>query len=227
MKVTPQLLFTLLEIVETNIQPVTHEGILQGNPLFGAAILSKPDLKPITISTNNSTYSPLFHGETNCIHEYYTVTYPDAASRPNLGETIFLTTHEPCSFCSSLMAWTNVTEFYYLFTHEESRDLFGFSGDIDILENVYRVQGYETPEQMKQRARYNRENSFFSARSIAGLINQVNGTEKDMLLKKMEGAKDIWRGLHQEYLDIKRPNQSNKTHHSSLCGSKPTVLPSN
>lgn len=207
------LLLTLLQVIQTSIVPITHEAILLGNPLFGAAILSRSNLHPLTVSTNNGTVSPLLHGELNCIQQYFTVTFPDRACRPNPGnDTIFLATHEPCSLCLSAIAWAGFHEFYYLFTHEESRDLFGFGGDIDILEQVFRVQGHETQDQVRHRALYNRNNNYFSGRSIADMIEKLgNATAKSMLAKKMQDVKGIYNGLHQEWLNVTRANQSSST----------------
>lgn len=201
---TTSLLFSLLQVVQESIAPVTKEAIQLGNPLFGAAVLARDSLRPLTIATNNGTVSPLLHGELNCIQKFFTVTYPKASCRPNpANDTIFLATHEPCSLCMSAIAWAGFHDFYYLFTHQETADLFGFGDDIDVLEQVFRVQGHETQEQVAQRDLYNRENKYFTSRSIALLIDKVdNQTEKDTLKARMQEVKQMYNEMHQEWLKV-------------------------
>ncbi|HEN5632231.1 TPA: hypothetical protein U6353_001088, partial [Legionella pneumophila] len=45
----------LLAITEQTIVPMTQKSILQGNKIFGAAILNKADLSLIIASTNHET----------------------------------------------------------------------------------------------------------------------------------------------------------------------------
>ncbi|KAJ2982338.1 hypothetical protein NQ176_g1453 [Zarea fungicola] len=66
------LLSTLLRTVEDEIIPLTRDGVSSGSKVFGAAILSRKDLKPLTVATNNERISPLLHGEINCIQEFFT-----------------------------------------------------------------------------------------------------------------------------------------------------------
>ena len=141
------LLSTLLRTIENDIVPLTAKGVSSGSKLFGAAILSRDGLKPLTVSTNNERISPLFHGEIACIQDFFTRDFPDPATRPSpQKDCIFLATHEPCSLCLSGITWSGFSEFYYLFTYEDSRDLFSIPYDIDILQEVFRVQGSESDE---------------------------------------------------------------------------------
>ena len=50
---------------------------------------------------------------------------------------IFLATHEPCSLCLSAITWTGFDNFYYLFSHEDSRDSFAIPHDLKILKEVF------------------------------------------------------------------------------------------
>jgi tRNA(Arg) A34 adenosine deaminase TadA len=139
------LVSALFRTVEESIVPLTRKGVSSGSKVFGAAILARDDLKTSTAATNNEHVSPLFHGEIACIQQFFAVDYPDPTTRPNPGkDRIFFATHEPCSLCLSGITWSGFNEFYYLFTYEDSRDLFSIPYDIDMIEQVFRVQGEET-----------------------------------------------------------------------------------
>src|SRR5271155_5735853 len=121
-KPTPKdLLSALLSITETSIVPLTRSKVSSGSKLFGAAILSKGSLSPVTVATNNERESPLLHGEINCIQTFFA---SPKEGRPETKDCIFFATHEPCSLCLSGITWSGFNEFYYLFTYEDSRDLF-------------------------------------------------------------------------------------------------------
>ncbi|EJP61265.1 cytidine and deoxycytidylate deaminase zinc-binding region [Beauveria bassiana ARSEF 2860] len=185
-----QLIPALLNTVENDIVPLTAKGVASGSKVFGAAILSRSTLSPLTVATNNEQVSPLLHGEINCIQKFFTVDYKPPKPRPNPKDTIFLATHEPCSLCLSGITWSGFNEFYYLFTYEDSKNIFKIPYDIDILESVYRVQGHETAEQLKERPLYNKTNKFFKARSINDLVDDLQD----------EGEREKWR---QEILRVK------------------------
>lgn len=200
------LVSSLLKTVEDDIIPLTREGVSSGSKLFGAAILARNDLRPHTIATNNERVSPLLHGETNCIQQFFTVDFPDSETRPDPSkDCIFLATHEPCSLCLSAITWSGFNEFYYLFTYEDSRDLFAIPYDIDILEQVFRVQGHETDEQVGRRALYNKKNKFFTAKSFADVIADVeDDAQRTRLTKEMERVKALYRGLSETYQEGKK-----------------------
>jgi tRNA(Arg) A34 adenosine deaminase TadA len=174
--------------------------------LFGAAILARDSLKPLTIATNNERVSPLLHGEINCIQQFFTVDFPDTATRPDpTKDCIFFATHEPCSLCLSGITWSGFNEFYYLFTYEDSRDLFSIPYDIDILEQVFRVQGEETDEQMQTRPLYNRKNKFFTARSVAEMVVEIEDTnERSRLLAEMQRVRAMYDALSETYQEGKK-----------------------
>jgi tRNA(Arg) A34 adenosine deaminase TadA len=185
------LVAALFSTVTNAIIPLTQKGVSSGSKLFGAAILSRHDLTPLTCATNNERVSPLLHGEINCIQ------HPDTATRPSPSkDCIFFATHEPCSLCLSGITWSGFNELYYLLTYEDSRDLFSIPYDIDILESVFRVQGEETDEQLSRRALYNRKNKFFRARSVEELIEEVQDQEQQARMREeMARVKGLYSGL--------------------------------
>jgi len=115
------LISTFLSLTESHIIPLTRSRVSEGCKLFGAAILSRATLAPITIESNNERLSPLLHGEINCIQAFFA---SPKEGRPATKDCIFFATHEPCSLCLSGITWSGFNEFYYLFTYEDSRDLF-------------------------------------------------------------------------------------------------------
>ncbi|SPO04196.1 uncharacterized protein DNG_06879 [Cephalotrichum gorgonifer] len=186
---------TLLRVAETQVIPKLRESVAAGNYPFAAAVLMQEDLKPVTISTNDDHDSPLLHGETNCIREFFLIPKP---SRPAPRNTVFFSTHEPCSMCLSSIAWTGFPVVYYLFTYEDTRDLLGVAGDIHILEEVFRVRAPgDTDETLRERPLYNKRNSYFSAISISELIDEIPDEEgRRRTREEVERVKSLWDGLN-------------------------------
>ncbi|KAK4186362.1 cytidine deaminase-like protein [Podospora australis] len=198
------LLSTILKVTEEKIVPLTSAGVSSGSKLFGAAILSRSDLSPITVSTNNEKVSPLLHGEINCIQQFFTET--PAENRPATKDCIFFATHEPCSLCLSGITWAGFNEFYYLFTYKDSRDLFSIPYDIDILEQVFRVPGpQDTEETLRERPLYNHKNKFFTAKSLADLLEEVEDEEeREKWRGEIERVKGLYNGLSETYQEGKK-----------------------
>jgi tRNA(Arg) A34 adenosine deaminase TadA len=200
------LISNLLKTIEDRIIPLTRDGVTSGSKVFGAAILSQQTLSPLTVATNNERVSPLLHGEINCIQQFFTVDFPDPATRPDpRKDCIFLATHEPCSLCLSGITWSGFSEVYYLFTYEDSRDLFSIPYDIEILQEVFRVRGEgELEEQVQAKPLYNRTNKFFTAKSFAdvvGAIEDDDGRKKWML--EIERVKSLYGALSERYQEGK------------------------
>jgi tRNA(Arg) A34 adenosine deaminase TadA len=200
-----ELIKSILATVENNVIPLTQQGASTGSKLFGAAIPSRSTLQPHSVATNNERLSPLLHGEINCIQQFFTIDVPDPSNRPDpRTDCIFFATHEPCSLCLSGIAWAGFSEVYFMFTYEDSRDLFGIPYDIEILQEIFRVKGSQTSEQVGQRALYNRENKFFRARSLAEIVGDIaDGGERGTYLAEIERVKKLYDGLSETYQDGK------------------------
>lgn len=200
------LLSSILATIEHAIIPLTAQGVTTGSKVFGAAIISRSDFTPLTVATNNERISPLLHGEINCIQQFY-ASYPDGATRPDpRTDCIFVATHEPCSLCLSGITWSGFSEIYFLFTYEDSRDLFAIPHDIDILEQVFRVPSVagETEEQLSARPLYNRTNKFFRARALGEVLGEVGDEkERERLRGEMERVKGLYGGLSKAYQEGK------------------------
>ena len=59
---TSRLAERLLEVIETDILPLTTAGVAAGNKIFGAALLRKSDHSTLLAETNNELENPLWHG---------------------------------------------------------------------------------------------------------------------------------------------------------------------
>lgn len=196
------LINTLLDTTVNKIIPLTAKGVSSGSKLFGAAIFKKDTLELVHASTNNEQVSPLLHGETNCIQEFFTQIPKE--SRPSPKNCVFYATHEPCSLCLSAITWAGFNEFYYLFTYEDSRDEFAIPYDIHILEEVYRVKApCDTEESFKNRPLYNKDNYFFISRSINEVIDTLDETKINEFKKHINEIKKQYHDLSKTYQDGK------------------------
>lgn len=196
-----ELLSAILKTTEQDIVPLTEAGVKTGCKLFGAAILSRPGLEAHTVATNNERASPLLHGEINCIQEFF-----KKSERPAPRDCVFFATHEPCSLCLSGITWAGFREFYYLFTYEDSRDLFAIPHDIDILQEVFRVRAPgDSDGSLEARPLYNRTNRFFTGRSLAELVEGVEDpAERERWAAEIERVKKLYNGLSETYQEGKK-----------------------
>lgn len=162
----------LLDVIEQDIVPKTAEGVAHGNKLFGAAILRKDDHSLVLAETNNEMENPLWHGEVHCLKRFYEMP---RAERVDTKDAIFLATHEPCSLCLSAITWAGFDNFYYLFSHEDSRDSFAIPHDLKILKEVFTLDP----------GGYNAENAYWKSFSIRRLVRALAGAERQRLEERI------------------------------------------
>lgn len=193
---TASFISRLLDVIEQDIVPKTAQGVSRGNKLFGAAILRKSDLSVVIAETNNETENPLWHGEMHAIKRFYELP---AETRPDPKDCIFVTTHEPCSLCLSGITWSGFDNFYFLFSHEDSRDSFAIPYDIQILRAIYAVPDPGVEEVPADRPLYNRHNAFFKSYAIQGLIAGLERTQKEELLARVDNLVGAYAELSAVY----------------------------
>lgn len=193
---TASFVSRLLDVIEQDIVPKTAQGVTQGNKLFGAAILRKSDLSVVIAETNNETENPLWHGEMHAIKRFYELP---AEARPDPKDCIFVTTHEPCSLCLSGITWSGFDNFYFLFSHEDSRDSFAIPYDIQILQAIYAVPDPGAETVPADRPLYNRHNAFFKSYAIQGLIAGLERTQKEELLARVDNLVGTYADLSAVY----------------------------
>ena len=128
-----KLAHRFLDVIEQNILPLTRIGVAAGNKIFGAALVLKSDLSLVLAETNNEMQNPLWHGEMHLLKRFYEMP---ASERPAAKDMYFISTHEPCSLCMSAITWAGFDNFWYFFSHEDSRDAFSIPHDLKILKEV-------------------------------------------------------------------------------------------
>lgn len=188
-----ELLNRLLDVIENDIVPLTQAGVAGGNKLFGAAILRKSDLSLVIAETNNEMENPLWHGEVHALKRFYELPKD---KRPDTRDCLFFATHEPCSLCLSAITWTGFDNFYYLFSHEDSRDSFAIPHDLKILKEVFRLDP----------GGYNRENAFWTAHALRDMANAMPKEERDAALKRIEAISAKFNALSATYQATKADN---------------------
>lgn len=154
------LLERLFDVIEHDVVPKTAAGVAAGNKLFGAAIVRKDDLSVVIAETNNEMENPLWHGEVHALKRFYELPKAD---RPDTRDCVFVATHEPCSLCLSAITWTGFDNFYYLFSHEDSRDSFDIPHDLKILKEVFTLDP----------GGYRAENAYWKSYSLRKLVREL------------------------------------------------------
>ena len=187
------LIERLFDVIENDIVPLTAVGVAAGNKLFGAAILRKSDLSLVLAETNNEVENPLWHGEVHCLKRFYEMP---KAERVDTSDCIFLATHEPCSLCLSAITWTGFDNFYFLFSHEDSRDSFAIPHDLRILKEVFTLEP----------GGYNAENAYWKSFSLRRLARALPEPERARLEARIAQISKRYDDLSANYQAGKAEN---------------------
>lgn len=187
------LIDRLFDVIEDDVVPKTAAGVAHGNKLFGAAILRKSDLSVVVAETNNEIDNPLWHGEMHTLKRFYELPKAD---RPDTKDCLFLSTHEPCSLCLSAITWTGFDNFYYLFSHEDSRDSFSIPHDLKILKEVFTLDP----------GGYNAENAYWKSHALRRLAREMPEADRTRLETRIAKISRRYDELSQTYQASKAEN---------------------
>jgi len=189
----PALVEALLGAIESAILPLTRARVAAGNKVFGAALLRKSDLSVLIAGTNNEIENPLWHGEVSTIKRFHELP---KAERPQPTDLIFLSTHEPCSMCLSAITWAGFDNFYYFFSHEDSRDAFAIPHDLRILKEVFTLDP----------GGYRRSNAFWNSYAIRNMIEALPQDERERMKTRADAIVDEYKTLSMTYQAGKSDN---------------------
>lgn len=188
-----RLIDRLFDVIEHDVVPKTRDGVAKGNKLFGAAILRKDDLSAVVAETNNELENPLWHGEVHALKRFYELPKAD---RPDTRDCIFLATHEPCSLCLSAITWAGFDNFYYLFSHEDSRDSFAIPHDLKILKEVFRLDP----------GGYRAENAYWKSHSLRKEVGRLPEPLRQRAEARIERIAKTYDDLSETYQASKAGN---------------------
>src|SRR5882724_2571058 len=183
----------LLDVIEGDILPLTEAGVRRGNKIFGAAILRKSDRSLVLAETNNEIENPLWHGEVHALKRFHELP---AAARPDPKDCLFLATHEPCPLCLSAITWGGYDNFYYLFSHADSRDAFAIPHDLKILKEVFGLEP----------GGYNASNSYWTSFAIPRLVADLVAPDREMLQARLATVAAKYAALSRRYQESKAGN---------------------
>lgn len=186
-----RLIDALLGAIEKNVLPLTREGVAAGNKVFGAALLDKRDYSVVIAGTNNEMENPLWHGEVHTLKQFY-----ERKAKPATRDLIFLSTHEPCSMCLSAITWAGFDNFYYFFSHEDSRDAFAIPHDLRILKEVFTLEP----------GGYRRNNAFWHSQLIGDMISVCEAPEQGSFTARAAAIRDEYARLSSAYQSGKAAN---------------------
>lgn len=102
----------------------------RGGPFAAGVVMQK---RMVATGTNSvlRDYDLSHHAEINALS-----AAEKSLKKIHLYQGVLITTHFPCLMCYHALKWAGITRFYYIFSHRETKSLFGFKGDSQLLSDL-------------------------------------------------------------------------------------------
>ena len=174
----------LLSVIANDIVPLTRLGVEKGDKVFGAAVLRRDERRLVCAATNreNSGGAPLWHGEMATLADYFTIH-----QKPPPADCLLLSTHEPCPMCAAAIAWSGISEVYFLFDYDDTEKTFAIPHDKNILAQLF-------PPAKKLA----HDNTFFRVRNLRHMA-----IGEPALLQKITALEEEYARLSARYQSTK------------------------
>jgi tRNA(Arg) A34 adenosine deaminase TadA len=91
--------------------------------------------------------------------------------------------------CLSAITWAGYDNFYYLFSHEESRDSFNIPHDLKILKQVFGIEP----------GGYNASNAYWTSHSLNRMIAAIDRGSRESLLARVDEVTALYADLSAAY----------------------------
>jgi len=98
--------------------------------------------------------------------------------------------------CLSAITWAGFDNFYYFFSHEDSRDAFAIPHDLRILKEVFTLDP----------GGYRRSNAFWNSYAIRNMIEALPQDERERMKTCADAIADEYKTLSMTYQAGKSDN---------------------
>ena len=98
--------------------------------------------------------------------------------------------------CLSAITWAGFDNFYYFFSHEDSRDAFAIPHDLRILKEVFTLDP----------GGYRRSNAFWNSYAIRNMIEALPQDERERMKTRADAIVDEYKALSMTYQAGKSDN---------------------
>jgi tRNA(Arg) A34 adenosine deaminase TadA len=93
------------------------------------------------------------------------------------------------TLCLSAITWGGYDNFYFLFSHEDSRDSFNIPHDLRILKEVFTLEP----------GGYNARNAYWESHNIAHMIASLDRGNREALLSRFDDVTALYADLSATY----------------------------
>ena len=98
--------------------------------------------------------------------------------------------------CMSAITWAGFDNFYYFFSHEDSRDAFAIPHDLKILKEVFGLEP----------GGYRRQNAFWLSHAMIEMVASASDADRPALFEQVSRIKAQYDLLSENYQSSKGDN---------------------